>query len=120
MGDTKDAETYATRDPLTGLYNQHTFWDLLRYETQRARRQSYKFSLLLIDLDNFKVINDKYGHEIGDQYLKEFSSVLKEAVRKGDIPARFEGDNFTAILPVLMQWQGESNMLLTIAWLPLI
>lgn len=102
----QEAETYASRDPLTGLYNQHTFWDLLSYETQRARRQGYKFSLLSIDLDNFKVINDKYGHETGDLYLKEFSTVLKEAVRKGDIPARFEGDNFMAILPVCDEEQS--------------
>lgn len=101
-----EMELYATRDPLTGLYNQHTFWDLLQYETQRARRQGYKFSLLLIDLDNFKIINDKYGHEIGDHYLKAFSSILKTAVRKGDIAARYAGDGFTAILPVCDEEQA--------------
>jgi diguanylate cyclase (GGDEF)-like protein len=101
-----DLETCATRDPLTGLYNQNTFWDFLQYETQRAKRQGYKFSLLLIDLDNFKVINDKYGHEVGDLYLKEFASILKGAVRKGDIPARYQGDNFTAILPVCDEEQA--------------
>jgi diguanylate cyclase (GGDEF)-like protein len=101
-----EMETFATRDPLTGLYNQHTFWDLLQYETQRAKRQSYKFSLLMIDLDNFKVINDKYGHEIGDLYLKEFADVLRTAVRKGDIPARYEGDNFMAILPICDEEQA--------------
>lgn len=102
----KAAESYATRDPLTGLYNQHTFWDLLEYETQRSQRQMYKFSLLVIDLDNFKMINDKFGHEAGDLFLKDFSTILKSAVRKGDIPARYAGDNFTAILPVCDEEQA--------------
>ena len=103
----KEAESYATRDSLTGLYNQHTFWDLLQYETQRSERQMYKFSLLLMDIDNFKMINDKFGHEVGDQFLKDFSMVLRSAVRKGDIPARYAGDNFTAILPVCDEEQAH-------------
>ena len=102
----KDAESYATRDSLTGLYNQHTFWDLLQYETQRSQRQQYKFSLLLIDVDNFKMINDKFGHEVGDLFLKDFAAILKAAVRKGDIPSRYAGDNFTAILPVCDEEQA--------------
>ncbi|MHB8843114.1 MAG: putative bifunctional diguanylate cyclase/phosphodiesterase [Nitrospirota bacterium] len=101
-----EAESYTTRDPLTGLYNQHTFWDLLQYETQRSTRQKYKFSLLLIDVDNFKMINDKFGHEVGDLFLKDFSNILKAAVRKGDIPSRYGGDNFTAILPVCDEEQA--------------
>ena len=102
----KEAESYATRDSLTGLYNQNTFWDLLQYETQRSQRQEYKFSLLLIDVDNFKMINDKFGHEVGDLFLKDFSMILRSAVRKGDIPARYAGDNFTAILPVCDEEQA--------------
>jgi diguanylate cyclase (GGDEF)-like protein len=102
----KEAESFATRDPLTGLYNQHTFWDLLQYETQRSLRQKYKFSLLHIDIDNFKIINDTYGHEVGDRFLRDFSDILRAAVRKGDIPARFAGDNFTAILPVCDEEQA--------------
>jgi diguanylate cyclase (GGDEF)-like protein len=102
----KEAESYATRDSLTGLYNQGTFWDLLQYETERSQRQKYKFSLLFIDVDNFKVINDKFGHEVGDLFLKDFSMILRSAVRKGDIPARYAGDNFTAILPVCDEEQA--------------
>jgi len=102
----KEAESFSTRDPLTNLYNQHTFWDLLQYETQRSIRQKYKFSLLHIDIDNFKIINDRYGHEVGDRFLKDFSDILRAAVRKGDIPARFAGDNFTAILPVCDEEQA--------------
>jgi len=103
---TTEAERFATRDPLTNLYNQHTFWDLLQYETQRSKRQEYKFTLLLIDIDNFKVVNDRYGHEVGDQFLKDFSVILRSAVRKGDIPARYAGDDFTAILPVCDEEQA--------------
>ncbi len=102
----KAAESCATRDPLTGLYNQHTFWDLLQYETQRSQRQQYKFSLLLIDVDNFKMINDRFGHKVGDLFLKDFATIFKSAVRKGDIPARYAGDNFTAILPVCDEEQA--------------
>jgi diguanylate cyclase (GGDEF)-like protein len=102
----QDAENFTTRDPLTGLYNERTFWDLLQYETQRSQRQEYKFTLLHIDVDNFKVVNDKFGHEVGDLYLKDFANILKAAVRKGDIPARYGGDNFTAILPVCDEEQA--------------
>ena len=96
----REVERFATRDPLTNLYNQMAFWDLLQHETERSRRQQYKFSLLKIDVDNFKAINDTYGHDVGDMLLKEFASVLKTAVRGGDMAARYAGDEFTAILPV--------------------
>jgi diguanylate cyclase (GGDEF)-like protein len=103
---TREVERFATRDPLTNLYNQISFWDLLKYETERSKRQRYKFSLLVIDIDNFKTVNDTYGHEIGDSYLKSFSSILRAAVRGGDITARYDGDQFTAILPVCDEGQA--------------
>jgi diguanylate cyclase (GGDEF)-like protein len=103
---TREVERFATRDPLTNLYNQISFWDLLNYETERSKRQRYKFSLLVIDIDNFKTVNDTYGHEIGDSYLKSFSTILRTAVRGGDIAARYDGDQFTAILPVCDEGQA--------------
>ncbi len=103
---TREIEKFATRDPLTGLYNQVAFWDLLKYETERSKRQKYLFSLLTIDIDNFKTVNDTFGHDVGDTFLKHFSSILKSAVRRGDIPARDGGDKFSAILPVCDEEQA--------------
>ncbi|NMG31198.1 putative bifunctional diguanylate cyclase/phosphodiesterase [Aromatoleum evansii] len=96
---TKDLEYYATRDPLTNLYNQRVFWELLDSEATRSGRHGYKFGLLMIDADNFKSVNDTYGHGFGDVFLQEVATTIRRAIREDDLLARYGGDEFVAILP---------------------
>jgi len=96
---TENLEFYATRDPLTGLFSQRVFRDLLEYEVKRAKSHNYEFGVIVIDCDNFKPINDTHGHSFGDEFLKAFADVLENSKRDEDILSRYGGDEFTLILP---------------------
>lgn len=95
---THELEYYAAHDPLTGLFNQRIFYDLLDYEIKRSEHHGYKFAILMIDCDNFKPINDKHGHVFGDLFLQEFAELLSHAKRAEDILCRYGGDEFVLIL----------------------
>ncbi|UYG04357.1 bifunctional diguanylate cyclase/phosphodiesterase [Halomonas sp. LR3S48] len=105
---TQDLEFYATRDPLTNLHNQRIFKDMLTYEVGRAGRHQDHFSLLMLDLDNFKTVNDRHGHAFGDQFLNAVADTLSHSVRPGDFLARYGGDEFTVILPETEEQQAYS------------
>jgi len=96
---TQDLEYYAARDPLTDLFNQRVFNDMMAYEIKRAARHEYPFALMVIDCDNFKPINDNFGHAFGDKFLQTIANILEEEKRSEDIVARYGGDEFTIILP---------------------
>jgi diguanylate cyclase (GGDEF)-like protein len=89
----------AILDPLTGLHNRRFAEERLNEEIARAERTDDPLALLLIDLDYFKEINDKFGHAAGDLALKEFSRKLRRAIRSCDVPARLGGDEFLVMLP---------------------
>jgi len=89
----------AIRDHLTKLYNRFYFEEEGRRELERARRYGYPLSLIMLDLDNFKQINDRFGHQKGDEVLVKFAEVLRKSVRKTDMPVRYGGEEFLVLLP---------------------
>ena len=89
----------AETDPLTWLFNRRHFDKRLEGETNRALRAEHLLALLMIDVDKFKTINDRFGHRVGDQVLKGVASAIKQAVRLYDVPTRYGGDEFAIILP---------------------
>lgn len=93
----------ALSDTLTNLPNRRALDARLENEVQRSARYSHKFSVLMMDLDGFKAVNDTYGHSVGDEVLKAFASYLDQSKRTSDFLARYGGDELTMILP-------ESNL----------
>ena len=88
----------ATKDTSTGLNNRSQFDAILAQKLERFRRHHRPFSLMLLDLDNFKQVNDSYGHKIGDDVLQEFANVLCSSIRGTDSVFRFGGDEFAVLI----------------------
>ena len=92
-----ELQRLATHDPLTGIRNRRHFLDCLDAEIQRFQRYSNDFSLLMLDLDHFKKINDRYGHDCGDTVLIKFAKEIKQLLRKSDVFVRYGGEEFAII-----------------------
>jgi diguanylate cyclase (GGDEF)-like protein len=89
----------AHTDEATGLFNKRRLFERLEMETARAKRYGEILSLLMIDIDDFKYINDTYGHQAGDDILRQTGDLLKRSLRVTDFIARYGGEEFTAVLP---------------------
>ena len=89
----------AISDPLTGLHNRRSFQVRLAEEVERTRRSQVPFTLLLLDLDHFKQVNDRFGHQAGDHALQAVAAVLHRQLRAVDLPARIGGEEFAVLLP---------------------
>ena len=95
----EDAHYLAERDPVTGLLDHRGMNSRLEQELARCARMGSKFSVVMMDMDNFKLFNDTYGHAVGDEVLGTVAKTLSKAVRKYDVVARYGGDEFVALLP---------------------
>jgi len=95
----REIEKQAAHDPLTGLHNRRLFEERLNHEFERARRYGRPLSVLMIDVDDFKKVNDCHGHDCGDVVLKGVAQAIAERTRKSDISARYGGEEFIVLLP---------------------
>ncbi|WP_447747528.1 GGDEF domain-containing protein [Pseudomonas nicosulfuronedens] len=103
----RQLEYLAGHDPLTGLFNRRQFDQLVGMELSRSTRQPAPISLLMVDLDHFKFINDRYGHPLGDEVIRHTASLLRNHTRTGDSVARLGGEEFLLLLPDTSQPQAR-------------
>lgn len=88
----------ASRDALTGLYNRRAFYEQLDLEIRRADKEGHIFDVIIMDIDDFKSINDKYGHLVGDLALKEIAGILIDEIKESDLIVRYGGDEFVILI----------------------
>jgi diguanylate cyclase (GGDEF)-like protein len=96
-----EVQRQAITDPLTELYNRRGFFEIGEHEIERAHRFSRPLVAMMVDVDHFKLINDEFGHAIGDKVLQQISTRIHTNVRKVDIVGRYGGDEFAILLPEL-------------------
>lgn len=96
---TRELERLASLDPLTRIYNRRKFTEILNHEMQRSKRYHQSLSVVLCDLDNFKQVNDEYGHEVGDEVLIKVANSFSACLRNIDVYARWGGEEFILLLP---------------------
>ena len=92
-------EALAMTDSLTALYTRRYFFERLNEEINRSKKHNFKFTFIMIDIDDFKKCNDTYGHLVGDAVLRDVSRIIKENIREIDLAARYGGEEFSLILP---------------------
>ena len=107
---TAELKQLAITDKLTNLYNRHKLDDVLEDEKKRANRYKTMFGIMILDIDHFKIVNDTYGHHVGDEVLIEFANILKINSRETDIVGRWGGEEFLIIIP-----QTNKNSILQFA-----
>ena len=122
----KTLREQAILDPLTGLYNRRYFNETLQKEVQRCKRYDSQLAFIMIDVNRFKEINDRYSHQTGDETLKEIADLVKENVRSADTVVRYGGDEYLVMMPEtdgevdatverlrskLAKWNQQSNLL---------
>ena len=88
---------YAFRDPLTEVFNRHFLQEQLHFFARN--RKNFPIGVIYLDLNNLKLVNDRFGHKVGDLYIQRFASVLRSSVRKGDLVVRIGGDEFLIVVP---------------------
>ena len=94
-----EAQRLATMDALTGAYNRRTFHEIAEREMARARRAGQPLSIVMLDIDHFRAVNEKYGRKVGDEVLQRFTETVRGALRKEDMLVRYGGEDFVVLLP---------------------
>ena len=95
----REAEEISQLDPLTNLFNRRHFFSMVEYKSIKNRRFLYDLSVMILDLDYFKLVNDTHGHVVGDQVLRDIARIIKGSVRQVDIACRYGGEEFAILLP---------------------